>query len=142
LAEEDLPELLETRRPDLALSPWGWPAMLRGEAEAAWEVFTSWVDDVLIGRYDNPTWSAGGVMEGERIKPCWFAYPDVVDKISTRSGSSFLSTQREYRVHVLFARFADFELVITDPVVATVGVLRLFDPGDCKEMRPERVGAV
>jgi hypothetical protein len=37
-----------------------------------------------------------------------------------RSASVFLPTQRKYRVHVLFAGFADFELVDIDPVVATV----------------------
>lgn len=45
-------------------------------------------------------------------------------------------------IHVLFASFTDFEFVVTDPVVATVGVPRLFDPGDRKEVSPERVGAV
>lgn len=76
-------ELLETTRPDFTLSPWWWPAMRRGEAEAAWGVLTSWVDDVLIGRYDHtPHRSVGGLAEGASIKPCWFAHPDVVDKLS------------------------------------------------------------
>ena len=79
----EMAELLETTRPDFTLSPWWWPAMRRGEAEAAWEVLTSWVDDVLIGRYDNnPHRSPGGLAEGSSIKPCWFAHPDVVDKLS------------------------------------------------------------
>jgi hypothetical protein len=79
----EMAELLETTRPDVTLSPWWWPAMRRGEAEAAWEILTSWVDDVLIGRYDNnPHRSAGSLAEGSSIKLCWFAHPDVVDKLS------------------------------------------------------------
>jgi hypothetical protein len=79
----EMAELLETKRPDFTVSPWWWPAMDRGEAEAAWDVLTGWVDDVLIGRYDhNPHRSLGGLAEGASIKPCWFAHPDVVDKLS------------------------------------------------------------
>jgi hypothetical protein len=41
---------------------------------------------------------------------------------------------------LLLAGFADFELIVTDPVVGTAGILRLLDPGDSEEKRPERVG--
>jgi hypothetical protein len=79
----EMAELLETTRPDFMLSPWWWPAMRRGEADAAWKVLTGWVDDVLIGRYDaNAHRSVGGLAEGASVKPCWFAHPDVVDKLS------------------------------------------------------------
>jgi hypothetical protein len=42
----EMAELLETTRPDFTLSPGWWPAMRRGEAEAAWKVLTSWVGAV------------------------------------------------------------------------------------------------
>jgi hypothetical protein len=79
----EIAELLERTRPDFTLSPWWWPAMSRAEADAAWRVLTSWVDDVLIVRYDHhPHRSAGGLVEGASVKPCWFAHSNVVDKLS------------------------------------------------------------
>jgi hypothetical protein len=79
---KEVAELLETKRSDVLVSPWWWPAMVRGEAKAAWDTLTCWVDEVLIGRYDTPGRSAGGLAEGASVKPCWFAHPDVVDKLS------------------------------------------------------------
>jgi hypothetical protein len=67
------------------VSPWWWPSMLRKEAESAWETLIGWVDDVLIARYDPASSagpSAGGLVGGVRLKPCWFAHPDVVDRLS------------------------------------------------------------
>jgi hypothetical protein len=78
----EIAQLLERTRPDFTLSPWWWPAMSRAEADTAWSVLTSWVDDVLIARYDHPRRSVGGLVEGASVKPCWFAHPNVVDKLS------------------------------------------------------------
>jgi hypothetical protein len=56
------------------------------------------------------------------------------------AGSVWLPPQRDYGIHLFFAKFADLELVIDHPAVATVGVLRLFDPGYREEVCPECVG--
>lgn len=84
-------EMLGAKSPDFELSPWWWPSMRRGEARVAWDLLVPWVDDVLIGRYDtrgterlatDQTGQAGNLPEGNNLKQCWFAHPDVLDKLS------------------------------------------------------------
>ncbi len=56
--------------------------------------------------------------------------------------STHLPAQPELRILVLFARFADLKLIVTDPAFTTIGIYRTLDPGDRKQVRPERVGPV
>jgi hypothetical protein len=78
----DVIGLLDTSRTGSKPSPWWWPSMLRKEAESAWEILIDWVDDVLIARYDPSTVPSASDQGGARVGPCWFAHPDVVDRLS------------------------------------------------------------
>ncbi len=69
----ELGELANAEQQDAA-GPWWWPSLLRSEAEEAWEILTSWVDDVLRERYPPDA--------HDKVRACWFAHPGVVDELT------------------------------------------------------------
>lgn len=86
---DEIDELLGTKSPEFALSPWWWPSLNREEATEAWTTLTQWVDEVVVERYDKRaggTQSRGGPLGelpyGARLLRCWFAHPVIVDQLS------------------------------------------------------------